>query len=143
MMVALNQASVGDEQTTAATWAGILILLQRICLIFFLTVCITNRNILRHNQDLDWTSLHIICFNKYFLIIIEMSLNLLNYYVRDKKIQDLCKGDITSDIVKGFFCFHIILGFYYVTIRDYERIFVGCIVVINYVKMYYIAFPMF
>lgn len=132
-MVALNQTFVGDEQTTAATWASTLILLQRICLIFCPSVCITNRNILKHNQDLDWT----------FLIIIEMSLNIFNYYVRDKKVQVPCERDITSDTVKGFFCFHIILGFHYVTIRDYERIFVGCVVVTNYVKMYCSAFFLF
>ena len=143
MMVALNQTSVGDEQTTAATWASTLILLQRICLIFCPSVCITNRNILKHNQDLDWTSLLTICSNKHFLIIIEMSLNIFNYYVRDKKVQVPCERDITSDTVKGFFCFHIILGFHYVTIRDYERIFVGCVVVTNYVKMYCSAFFLF
>ena len=34
-------------------------------------------------------------------------------------------------------------GFKYVTIRDYERILIGCTGPIKYVKMYCIAFPTF
>ena len=45
--------------------------------------------------------------------------------------------------LKIILCFHMILYFSYVTIRDYGRIFVGCIGVINYVKIHCIAFLMF
>ena len=65
MTIVLTQTSVGAEHAAAATWASILILLCRICLIFCPTVGITNRNILRHNQGLDWSSLRIICSNKH------------------------------------------------------------------------------
>ena len=65
MTVVLTQTSVGAKHTAAVTWASILILLWRICLIFCPTVGITNRNILRHIQGLDWISLRIRCSNKY------------------------------------------------------------------------------
>ena len=63
MRAVLTQTPVGTERTAAATLASILILLSQICL----TVDITNRNILRHNQGLDWTSLRIICSNKRYV----------------------------------------------------------------------------
>ena len=62
--VVLIQIFAGAERTAATTWASILILLWRICLIFCLTVGITNRNILRHNQGLNWTPLCITCSKK-------------------------------------------------------------------------------
>ena len=67
MTVVLTLVSVGAEPMAAATWDSILILLLRICLIFCPTVGITNRSILRHNQGLDWTSLHIIYSHKHLL----------------------------------------------------------------------------
>ena len=42
-----------------------MILLQRTFLMFCPTVTITNRNTLRHIQDLHWTSLEIICSDKH------------------------------------------------------------------------------